>query len=454
MTRFFEVASVSATHIYRSALELAPLSSIVRRLYYHQRVTPSPRAVVGTPDSWQPSVAIHNKDFPYTSCTWSPCGQFIAAQTQEVVEIRDPLTFEILSTLQPTKSDPRLTGPLAYSPNGRSLCCVSSTDIVIWDIQTGGVVKEIEYDGTLSSLVWSLDGRTIGGIGGVLHRWTLVTYDITSGITLWKTLVSTNEPHIWAHEKSLRVMTTAGDRNLGNYTISISISEVGPALTQIISFPILHGLWDPFYFIKSFSPTSHRVSIYEGSEHGKLYVVGDQDWKPYLLQREGPSGSHCFSSDGTLFAASLQSGICVWKYNGHSYTLWREFPDQGWSSDNLRLQFSPTSSSILGHFRDVLQAWHFDDQPTDRVPDCGQYTAFSPHGTYTVTSHPPEKYHHYHPPHFTNPFPVHRHGCNDIGVGAHWQHPVSGGLGNDRGLEAHGTGSGGWCFRQQMGKLQ
>ena len=43
---------------------------------------------------------------------------------------------------------------------------------------------------------------------------------------------------------------------------------------------------------------------------------------------------------------------------------------------------------MLGHFRDVLQVWHSDDQPTDRVSDRVQYTAFSPHGTYIVTSHP------------------------------------------------------------------
>jgi len=99
MTKFFEVSSVSATHIYHSALELTPLSSAVRRLYYHQKITPSPRVVIGTPDSWQPSIAISNKDFPYRSFAWSPCGQFIAAQTQEVVEIRDPFTSELLSTL-------------------------------------------------------------------------------------------------------------------------------------------------------------------------------------------------------------------------------------------------------------------------------------------------------------------------------------------------------------------
>jgi hypothetical protein len=49
VTKFFEPINVSATHIYHSALELSPLSSIVRRLYYHQRHTPFPRVA-----GWNP----------------------------------------------------------------------------------------------------------------------------------------------------------------------------------------------------------------------------------------------------------------------------------------------------------------------------------------------------------------------------------------------------------------
>jgi hypothetical protein len=54
VTKFFEPINVSAAHIYHSALELSPLSSIVRRLYYHQRHTPFPRVLVGTPDIMGP----------------------------------------------------------------------------------------------------------------------------------------------------------------------------------------------------------------------------------------------------------------------------------------------------------------------------------------------------------------------------------------------------------------
>jgi WD40 repeat protein len=156
MTKFFEPINVSATHIYHSALELSPLSSIVRRLYYHQRHTPYPRVVVGTPDSWDQSLAL-----PYVGSIWilhwSPCGQFVAVQTEKAVEIRDPLSFELLSTLQPTEPTSQLMGALAYSPDGHSLASLSNTSLIIWDIQTGGVAKEIPCDKTSGgSVVWSL----------------------------------------------------------------------------------------------------------------------------------------------------------------------------------------------------------------------------------------------------------------------------------------------------------
>ena len=103
VTKFFEPIKVSATHVYHSALGLSPFSSIIRRLYYHQRDGSSPRVVVGIQDSWDPSLAVSCKH-DVRPCTWSPCGRFIAAGNGEDVEIRDPLSFELLSTLTDRKS--------------------------------------------------------------------------------------------------------------------------------------------------------------------------------------------------------------------------------------------------------------------------------------------------------------------------------------------------------------
>ena len=385
VTKFFEVISLSATHIYHSALELSPLSSIVRRLYHHRSLTPSPRVVIGPEDSWKPSIAIPNKDFPYKSCAWSPCGQFIAAQTEEAVEIRDPLTFELLSTLQAAKPTLHLTGSLAYSPDGRSLCCTSNTTIVIWDIQTGGLMKGIEIDTILdnpSSLVWSSDGLTLGAVLGGNSHWSVVTCDIASGKTLCNPLVSVDKPYLWAHGKSFHGMAMLQH----DTTYTIRIFKVGAVLTPIRSFTIF-VIQGRDFRIGSFSPisqhTSILVTVVEGEE---LRIVCDRSMT--LLSVKGFSSSHCFSSDGKLFAASFDRSIHIWGYINNHYTPWREFPDQGWSFNNLCLQFSPNRSSILGHFMEVLQLWRFDNHPTAPVANSEQYIIFSPHNAYMITARP------------------------------------------------------------------
>ena len=340
--------------------------------------------VAGLADSWKPSIAIPNRDSPYISCAWSPCSQFITAQTQESVEVRDPLTFELLSTLQPTKSTPQLTGSLAYSPSGCSICCASHTTLVIWDIQTGGLVKEIECDASLdnlSSLVWSSDERAIGAVLWEDNTWIVAIYDVASGKTLCETLASVDKPYLWAHNKSFQAMTTQyGESG----TRTINIIEVGPALTQIRTFTILVKYEEDFH-IGSFSPVSLHISILVPTHGGQSLILGNSNQE--LLRKEGLSHSHCFSSDGQLFAASLDRDIHIWIYNNDRYNPWRKFPDQSWSFDNLHLQFSPNSSSILGRFGDALQVWHFDDYSTDPVATREQYINVSPNGAYAVTAH-------------------------------------------------------------------
>ena len=280
------------------------------------------------------------------------------------------------TTLHPSahQTHLQLIGPLAYSPDGRSICCASETSLITWDIQTGGVAKEIECGDTLdnlSSLVWSLDEKTVCA---VLMRynasWTVVTYDVTSGRVLRHgTLGSDDSPYLWPHDNSFRVMTTAHEMCAGPQWVyirayTINILEVGPALTQVESFHILGEqilMWN--FLINSFSPISHHVSV---SSMGvtKLSIVGGRGLV-HWLNAEGVSDFHCFSPDGNLFAASFEQSVRVWKYihggpGRADYTPWRKFPYHGWSPNDLRLQFSPTSSSILGHFRDVLQVWRFD----------------------------------------------------------------------------------------------
>jgi WD40 repeat protein len=215
VTKFFEVINVSAVHIYHSALELCPMSSIIRKLYYHRRITRLPNVVIGTPELWAQTIGVTGKDHYHGPCAWSPCGRFVAAQTRKVVEIRNQLTLELSTILQPTETIPHLTGPLAYSPDGRSIACASDTAIIIWDIQTGGVAKEIECSANNTSLVWSSDGRTLCTINSWDQgTFAVHTHDVSSGTTSSPgTLESGDIPHLWADDGSFWAVAVVQNRD-------------------------------------------------------------------------------------------------------------------------------------------------------------------------------------------------------------------------------------------------
>jgi len=376
-TNFFEVINVSAPHIYHSALELSPVSSIIRKLYYHRRVTRLPRVVIGTPESWARTIAISGKEEYDGTPIWSPCGRFVAAQTRSAVEIRNQLTLELITILQPPETTPHLTGPLSYSPDGRSIAHASDTTIMIWDIQTGGVAKEIKRSANTTSLVWSSDGRTICTIDSKDPKtFTVHTYDVSSGtISSPGTLQSRNNPHLWMVDRSFWVMTT------GYPTDTLDVFEVGFTLTKIQSFP-------PRYFDTkaiSFSPATHHISV---SNDKEFFIFDIRNPSEILLCELDNFLSYCFSSDGSLFAASQENVVCVWKYDSGFYTLCWEFHFRGLYNP---LRFSPTPSSILGHSKKFLRVWRLHEPPTSPETRRQQYVGLSRSGTRVAIAYKMER---------------------------------------------------------------
>ncbi|KAF9645553.1 hypothetical protein BDM02DRAFT_3120016 [Thelephora ganbajun] len=377
---FFEPISVSATHIYQSALELSPPSSIVRKWYYCQRHGSLPRVVVGIEESWGEGIIIPSKN-DHLSCTWSPCGRFIVAQSREAAEIRDSLGLELVSTLKLTKpTSDEFTSLLALSTDGRSIAFLSGTSLIIWDIQTGGIAKEINRGNTGGGfLMWSLDGSAIGIVQSKDWGYVVHTYDVASGtMHSFGTLESVTEPRLWACGTSFRVMTVIWAKGAS----TIDIFKFGSILTKIESFDIMAD----YYTIRSFSQTTYRISV----SSSNLVAILDIRDSCYLL-REDESfshSSHCFSSDGCLFAAFRQRDIQIWKHTSGCYIRWRKFSILGSTRSFGFLQFSPTSSSLLGHLDGILRLWRLDGLPVNTHPDgCRQLIVLPPHGGYIVACH-------------------------------------------------------------------
>ena len=389
VTKFFEVIRLSAPHIYHSALELSPQSAIVRKLYYHHHPHPKPRVVRGVPSSWNLPSTINTN---HKSSTWSPCGKFLAVVTSNNVEIWDILTLEKCSTLKPANLSCKLQdisghfpNRIAYSPDGRSLACYSSfsTAIIIWEIQTGGVVKEIgcEAIGTaLESLVWSFNGNAIGVVFAGSHGWVVCVCDVALGtIVALGTLQSWNKPFLWPHDKLFRILTT-----LNHTHISFGIYEVGPTLFKTGLFSITlptHGNLQTV----AFSPTTHQISIVTNKH--MLFVFSSLNSK-VLLQRVGSFHGSNFSSDGSFLMAYGEDVVHIWECVSNCYTLQREIPFQS-NSRNLPqgFQCSPTFSSILISRKGSLEVIHLGN-PEARPPakPLPQYRRISANGTYIVTA--------------------------------------------------------------------
>jgi len=177
-----------------------------------------------------------------------------------------------------------------------------------------------------------------------------------------------------------------------NKAFTVAIYEVGSILSKIKSFhvglldnlvgSICGSIWGESNEIKSFSPTTYRVSALV---HKQLWVLDIQN-PGCLLEQKGDFRSHCFSSDGSLFAASLSGKVHIWKYTSSYYTPWREFPAK--NSHGSPLQFSPTSSSTLHHSWDSLQVWHLDGPPIITHHDsCMPLAVLSHSGTYVVAGY-------------------------------------------------------------------
>ncbi|KAF9645957.1 hypothetical protein BDM02DRAFT_3271343 [Thelephora ganbajun] len=174
-------------------------------------------------------------------------------------------------------------------------------------------------------------------------------------------------------------MTTEWD----GWAHTINIFEIGSILTKI-EYIRIRG---DYFAIRSFSQTTHRIF---GSASSRLVILDVRD-SHYLLEEDAfPVYSQCFSSDGSLFAASGKRSFCIWKYTSDLYVRWREFsiPELTSTYEHDFLRFSPTSSLLLGCPNGILKLWRLDCPSIDaRLDGRVQLIVLSRHGGYIVAGH-------------------------------------------------------------------
>jgi hypothetical protein len=252
-------------------------------------------------------------------------------QTRKTVEIRDQLTFELLTLLQFHENTPYLfsTGPLVYSPDGRSIALGFPDAVAIWDIQTGGVAKVIKCSRDRGQLVWSLDGRSIAiiavttrGLGGdtvAPGPKYVEMYDVASGVC--ELTVHSGVNYLWACKNSFRSLY------LDHNTLSISTSMIGgPTPTEPESFSNAKSWKDSLFSYSpspsAFSPSTYRICIL-GSDMVQIFDIRN---KRCLLKKIGPLPFPSFFTGWKSLWGLWPSGFWPPQYPHLEVYFWQVHP--------------------------------------------------------------------------------------------------------------------------------
>ena len=406
---FFEVISISAPHIYHSALPLSPQTSIVRDLY-KQYARPLAMVARGLPLSWEPVVAtVHLEDFT-GEATWSPCNRFIAAIRRRSVEILDAVTLNRLSTFE---CSPNYNNwQLSFSPDSRLLKLYNCGDFTSWDIQTGGLLGTTPS--TLKrltkgafSFAYSKDRKLVAVAHGTQRHFNVSdgNYDTFIGTYHFPSRTLTDplrvsEGHlvhpIWTEGECLRFATADPG--------SITIREVDFTLAhppaEVESFPVPDKIVDGKRFL--FLPSLSRLAFTLGDtiqvwdvKTSKLLLNSQlwQTWETIGLTNVILLPKCSFSSDGRFFACLDTAGVVhVWKESSAGYAPHQRLSFLSSNSDYSQApHLSPNGESIFMPLPHVIHLWRTRNQslslpsfPTECVLQHHFILKFSPDGKFAA----------------------------------------------------------------------
>jgi len=415
VTGYFEIIDASSPHIYHSALVVAPEKSIVRKLY-GTYAHPFTRIVRGATMSWDTNTAATIRPSGISLVVWSSCNRFIAIAWSgwTRIDVLDSATLQRLRTHQPALVLATIDKTIVFSPDSRILSISRYSDqwlhVDSWDLQTGGVVSVIKWEGQGVSVVGnpSIAYSASGKVVGVLCRYDdnantantadVFIFDVATGTHIHSHSLNNVIPlsnDIWTHGEALRFATV-------NAT-TITIWEVGftsgttPTEIETLPTPENFGPTVSPYTINDYrtvrtlllpSPCRLALAIED------RVLVWDVRNSKCLLDHTGtrPNPEMSFSSDGRFFACSAtESEAYLWKESPTGYTLHEIIVSSGSYSDPL---LSPNGESIVVSDNSTIRLWRmntFTAPPSSTLTQAPQYAGnflldFSPNGTFVVVA--------------------------------------------------------------------
>ena len=354
VTGFFEVITTSAPHIYHSAL-LCPKESIVRRLYGPQ-VKPMAKVILGLTTSWDPTVAAARLPRKICTTAWSPCSRFIAIShymSSEIV-IFGAATLEPFHTVQPPQESIQWN-QITFSPGSQLLTGYSHLNdcVISWDVQTGGLLSNIDTKKYLSCHSLSYSG--CGTIIGALFKRNIVIYNVFS-CTCRTSHSIQQDVHwsIWTLGEYLQ-FATVESKSITIWQVSFT-SGHPPSKIGSLSIP------------KNFSSNGLILLLtlsWFAFIYGRNIHVWDAQHNKVLLKHQSGSyprsGGFAFSSDGCFFScASQKNGSYLWKEGSDGYLPHQKLE----SSIEEAVLISPNGESVILDGGQMLQLLPAANSPT------------------------------------------------------------------------------------------
>jgi WD40 repeat protein len=329
--------------------------------------------------SWDQNTAAASLHQIYQAA-WSPCSQSIAIASADtsVIDILDSATFQKLQVLKSPQEVSREPRVLIFSPDScvlTSCGCIQDLNrelfVISWDLQTGGVVSTIRWQGPEQrvlddpSITYSANGKMVGILccyRGDPNIATISICHVASGMRMHSHSLDISFPfsnNIWTHGESLQFITTN--------TTTITIWEVGFTLgntpTEVETLPVPDE-FDPAMFCHINScrwknyiwilPFPFRLAcVFQGK-----VLVWDVWNSKCLLQCTDISffPMMSFSSNGHFFACSTtRTDIYLWKELPTGYVLHKVLAPR----DHLPCPLlSPNGESIAVLGDRMVWLWH------------------------------------------------------------------------------------------------
>ena len=334
----------------------------MQTLYAVQFSSPLVRVIQGVQTSWDPNIA--SIKFPNDVCAtaWSPCSKLIAVawNWSSKVVVLDAVTLGQLYTMHPP--DRKTTWKhVIFSPNSSLLTGYSQRKscIVTWDLQTGGLISNINTVQVKScnSLSYSECGIILGCLfDGVI----ITTFNVLSGIpTSSHSIQHPVVKNIWTHSEYFQFATVESK--------SINVWKVSPIPnhipTKVGFLPTPDNLSEdlvllPALFWLSFT-LKGRVLVWDAEHH--RYLLDSTD----VVNPRAMS----FSPNGHFFTCgTMGQEFHIWKKSPDGYLPYQKLASSvEWVtpiiSPNGELIVS-FGSSLVSLGNSILELWHLTSSAT------------------------------------------------------------------------------------------